>query len=83
MSNVLTSAQWARMMNLIDNPPEYVKGMIAEMRRQMGIDEPQAGSSRQPGGGWVPGPGSWRPGDPLPEGNRTERETRSRFPRSE
>jgi len=82
MSGVLTSAQWARMMNLIDNPPEYVKGMLAEMRRQMGVDEPQA-TSRQPGGGWVPGPGAWRPGDPVPERLQMERNPRGGFPRGE
>ena len=83
MFDVLTDAQWRRMTNLVDNPPEYMKRMIAEMRRQMGTDDPQA-VSRQPGGGWVPGPDAWRPGDAIPEGYRIERETRrSGFPRSE
>jgi len=87
MFDVLTDAQWRRMTALIDNPPEYMKKVIAEMRKQMGTDDPQAANgqavSRQPGSGWAPGPGSWQPGDPIPMQYRIERETRSRFPRGE
>ena len=82
MFDVLTDAQWRRMTGLIDNPPEYVKTVLAEMRRQMGADDPQA-VSRQPGGGWQPGPDAWRPGDAIPGEYRIQRETRSRFPRGE
>jgi hypothetical protein len=31
---------------------------------------------------WVPGPGSWRPGDPLPEQFKIERK-KGNFPRRE
>ena len=82
MFDVLTDAQWARLVNLIDHPPEYMKKVIAEMRKQMGADNPQA-TSRQPGSGWTPGPGAWQPGDAIPEGYRIQRETRRQFPRGE
>jgi Ni/Co efflux regulator RcnB len=76
MFDVLTDAQWDRMTDLIDNPPEYVKKL---MRKKYGDDEP---------GGWQPGPNSWRPGDPIPEQYRQEREERRTkhrpgFPRGE
>ena len=32
---------------------------------------------------WVPGPNSWKPGDPLPKQYRQERKTRRGFPREE
>jgi len=82
MFDVLTDAQWARMVDLIDNPPEYVKKAIAQMRKQMGTDDPQA-RSRQPGSGYVPAPGAWQPGQGIPEGYRIERNKRSGFPRGE
>ena len=79
MFDVLNDEQWARMLDLIDNPPEYAKKAIAQMRKQMGADDPQA-RSRQPGGGYVPGPGAWQPGSSaIPEQYRQERN--SRFPR--
>jgi len=79
MFDVLTDEQWKRMVDLIDNPPEYMKKAIAEMRKEMGADDPQA-RSRQPGGGYVPGPGAWQPGSSaIPEQYRQERN--SRFPR--
>jgi len=80
MFDVLTDEQWARVVDLIDNPPDYVKSIIAEMRERNRIANANAGSSS---GGWVPGPGSWRPGDAIPIQYRQERETRSRFPRGE
>jgi len=42
MFDVLTDAQWKRMVDLVDNPPEYMKKLMAEMRKQMGTDDPQA-----------------------------------------
>ena len=83
MFDVLTDEQWKRMVDLVDNPPEYLKKVIAEMRKQMGTDNPQA-RSRQPGGGYIPGPGSWQPGSSaIPEGYRQERNERRRFPSGE
>jgi len=71
------------MLDLIDNPPDYVKKVIAQIRKEMGTDDSSTDTPADTSGGWVPGPGSWRPGDGIPEGYRIERNTRSRFPRGE
>ena len=76
MFDVLTDEQWERMLDLIDNPPDYIKRWISQFREAMERDNTSTGT-------WQPGPGSWRPGDPIPEGYRIERERRSRFPTSE
>jgi len=73
MFDVLTDEQWARMIDLIDNPPDYAKKWIA--KRRMGREN--ASNS----GEWAPGPNSWQPGDPIPEAYRIERKTRGNFPR--
>jgi Ni/Co efflux regulator RcnB len=84
MFDVLTDAQWNRMVHLIDNPPEYLKKVIEEMRKQMGADDSQPNRTSSRENEWVPGPNSWRPGDALPEAYRIERNTRLRqFPRGE
>jgi len=74
MFDVLTDEQMERLAELVDNPPEYVKKVIAHIRKQMGEDDSQAG------GEWKPGPNSWKPGDAIPEEYRQQREER-RFPR--
>ena len=66
MFDVLTDEQWNRMVDLIDNPPDYVKAILKKVQEQRGV--------------WVPGPNSWRPGDPIPEGYRQQRQERGRFP---
>jgi Ni/Co efflux regulator RcnB len=81
MFDVLTDEQWARLQKLIDNPPEHAKAYAKKLKEQMG-------ESEKTGGAWQPGPNSWRPGDPIPEQYRQQREeqrTRQRpgFPRSE
>ena len=76
MFDVLTDEQWARMIDLIDNPPDYVRKVVEEMREQHRIANVNSSS-----GGWQPGPNSWKPGDPVPEQYRIERNVRSRFPR--
>jgi len=75
MFDVLTDEQWARMIDLVDNPPDYVVALLKKWREER--------AANAPAGGWVPGPGSWHPGDPIPGAYRIERETRSRFPRGE
>jgi len=76
MFDVLTDEQWKRVLDLIDNPPDYIKNMRGLMREQrVNVDTPT--------GVWQPGPGSWRPGDAIPVWYRLERNTRSRFPRGE
>jgi Ni/Co efflux regulator RcnB len=84
MFDVLTDKQWDRMVQLTDNPPEYVKKMLAQVRkwREDAANKPKPGE-------WVPGPNSWKPGDPIPEQYRQQRQeqirTRQRpgFPRNE
>jgi len=89
MFDVLTDAQWSRMVDLIDNPPEYIRKMFAERNAvgQQSGQSPDSGwvpgaDAWQPGG-WVPGADAWRPGDTIPEGYRIERNTRRGFPRGE
>jgi len=75
MFDVLTDEQWMRLQGLIDNPPECAKTILNRARERRG--------EREQSGVWQPGPGFWRPGDPIPAQYRQERNTRSRFPRSE
>ena len=74
MFDVLTDEQWERMIDLVDNPPDYVRAVIAEMRRSMGADD--SGSDGQ----WRPGPNSWQPGEGVPEEYRRQRNTPGGFP---
>ena len=73
--DVLTDEQWARLQDLIDNPPRHARIFIAKLREQRGVTEENKGNV------WVPGPGSWQPGDPIPESYRIQRNTRGNFPR--
>jgi Spy/CpxP family protein refolding chaperone len=76
MYNVLTDEQWARLQQLIDNPPEHAKAFLKKLKEQRGETEKKEA--------WMPGPNSWRPGDPIPEQYRQQRnERQGRFPRSE
>jgi len=76
MRGILTDEQKAHLQSLIDDPPEYAKIFgqyyrVAHRRTNEGVGE------------WQPGPDSWRPGDPIPERFRQERNERRRFPRTE
>ena len=73
MFDVLTDEQWKRMLNLIDNPPDYVEFYIKTRKEQRGESEKAEAVG--------PGPNSWKPGDPIPEGYRQQRQERGRFPR--
>jgi hypothetical protein len=81
MFDVLTDKQWKRMIDLIDNPPDYVKKILAERRKARENDANKPGA-------WQPGPNSWRPGDPIPEQYRQQRQEQIRtrnnpgFPRT-
>ena len=75
MFDVLTDAQWMRLQELIDNPPQHARLFIAKLREQMGITEESEDDV------WQPGPGSWRPGMPIPEEYRQQRNLDRRFPR--
>jgi len=84
MFDVLTDEQWVRLQNLIDNPPEHALVFRKKLRELAGISgEGHDGEKSEESDVWVPGPGSWRPGDAIPIQYRQERETRSRFPRGE
>ena len=79
MFDVLTDEQWARLQQLIDNPPEHALVLRKKLREQQGKSEESEKSSV-----WIPGPGAWQPGSSaIPEQYRQERNTRSRFPRDE
>ena len=75
MFDVLTDEQMERMAQLIDNPPEYAKKMIAQIRKQMGNDDSPTNAS----GEWKPNANSWKPGDPIPKEYLEQRQER-RFP---
>jgi len=77
MFDVLTDAQWVRLQQLIDNPPEHALVLRKKLREQQGKSEESEKSSV-----WIPGPGAWQPGSSaIPEQYRQERN--SRFPRGE
>ena len=79
MFDVLTDEQWKRLQELIDHPSELAKIILKKLKKERG--ESEEGESSE--GGWQPGPGSWRPGDAIPEQYRQERNTRGNFPRPE
>jgi hypothetical protein len=76
MFDVLTDEQWNRLQKLLDNPPDYIK---AWRKKVYGVED--AVKKNDTG---QPGPNSWRPGDPIPEQYRQERnERQGSFPRTE
>jgi len=84
MFEILNDEQRKRLQELIDNPPEYVRIHIQRLGSEhWGVDVEGVGKKADVDTDvWVPGAGSWKPGDPLPEGYRPEQRDR-RFPRSE
>jgi len=85
--DVLTDEQWARLQELVDNPPDYALIFRKKLRERMGEQARTATGTWQPGTGtgtWIPGPGAWQPGSSaIPEQYRQERNERRRFPRGE
>ena len=85
MLEVLDEEQRKRLQVLFDNPPPHAQYLIRRMRREQwghyaeGENKKVDVSTEV----WVPGPDSWRPGDPLPESFLRERETKGNFPRQE
>jgi len=73
MFDVLTDEQWDRFQKLVDDPPEHTKAFGKKLKEQRGESEKS--------GEWAPGPNSWKPGDPIPEGYRQQR-SEGRFPRN-
>jgi Spy/CpxP family protein refolding chaperone/Ni/Co efflux regulator RcnB len=76
MFDALTDLQWKRLQELIDNPPAHAKAFRNRLKEKMGEAE-------KSGGGWQPGPNSWRPGDAIPEEYRRQRNVTGPFPTSE
>jgi len=84
--NILTRDQWARLWELVDNPPEHAKILAKARLGGSGVNESNKdsdadGKSSEDDTGWQPDSGSWRPGDAIPAQYRQERN--SRFPRGE
>ena len=75
--DVLTDEQMAKLKNLIDNPPEFVKKMKERQKREKAAMEGDGESV------WQPGIDSWKPGDAIPAGYLEEREQRKPFPTKE
>ena len=73
LMDVLTDAQLDKMQKILDETPEFAKKIIAQFKATREVQE------KSPV--YVPGPNSWRPGDPIPESYRIERNERSRFSR--
>ncbi|MDR0328113.1 MAG: hypothetical protein LBI05_07460 [Planctomycetaceae bacterium] len=74
MFDVLTDVQWERLQELVDNPPDIAKILEEKLR--------EGNAKSEASGGWQPGPDSWKPGDPIPEQYRKERNQRGNFPRA-
>ncbi len=66
LMNVLTDEQLDKMQQLLDNTPDFVKQMLAQMKAQREANEKA--------GNWTPGPDSWRPGDGAPEEFKRQRQ---------
>ena len=81
MFDVLTDEQWLRLQNLIDNPPEHALVFRKALKELSSEDDESKEAEKSDV--WVPGPNSWRPGDPIPIQYRLERSERGRFPRGE
>ena len=87
MSEILNDDQRRRLQDLTENPPPYARLLIQRLRENRGEKNTGAkeeGGSERAGGDkdiWVPGPDSWKPGDPIPEGSRRERNESGNFPR--
>ena len=77
MFDVLTDEQWARLQQLIDNPPAHAQVLLRILKEQRGEGE----RAREESGVWQPSADSWRPGMPIPEEYRERRNLDRRFPR--
>jgi hypothetical protein len=65
LMNVLTDEQLDKMQRILDDSPEFVKNVLAEMKKQRKTNEKS--------GQYVPGPDSWRPGDGTPKSFKANR----------
>ena len=74
MFDVLTDEQMERMQRIVANPPEFLRKILEEARKEREESEKKDQ--------WQPGPNSWKPGDPIPEEYLQQRQER-RFPRKQ
>jgi Ni/Co efflux regulator RcnB len=85
MLDILTDEQRRRLQELTDNPPPHARLLIQRLRREQWGQHEEGDSERAAAGVrdiWIPGAGSWRPGDPVPGVYRRDGDTRESFPRS-
>ncbi|GHT21963.1 hypothetical protein FACS189419_03760 [Planctomycetales bacterium] len=77
MFDVLTDEQMAKLQDIVDNPPDYVKKHLADIKKQLGSE---SSSSVTPSF-----MNAWKPGDPIPEEYLEKRNINSkrRFPKTE
>jgi len=73
LMDVLTDEQLVKMQKILDETPEFALKILAQFKAGREAQE------KSPV--YVPGPNSWRPGDPVPVQFKEER--KGRFPRSE
>ena len=73
LMDVLTDEQLDKMAQILAETPKFIKKVRAEFQAN------QKAQQKLPT--YVPGPDSWRPGDPVPEKFKEERKA-GRFPRS-
>ena len=71
MFDVLTDAQMKRMWDLIHNPPDYMKKIVENLKKNR--------ESKVASGEWRPGFDSWKPGDPIP--NEYIETRKAKFPK--
>ena len=73
--DILTDEQMAKLENLVDHPPEYVKTIMKRLLEKQGLgSEPGVAPNFM---------NAWKPGDPIPERYREERQKRRPFPQKE
>jgi hypothetical protein len=72
MFDVLTDEQMAKLQNLIDNPPDYVKEYLAEAKKMYDANSSAPQSFMN----------AWKPGDPVPAEYKEKRKLKP-FPKTE
>ena len=80
LMNELTDEQLDKMQKILDESPDFVKKVLAQAKAMRQMEANQA-QDKMPV--YVPGPESWRPGDPVPAQFKEQRRTGRGFPRGE
>lgn len=74
MFDVLTDEQLARLEEIMNNPPEYVRQFLEKIRKQMGRQQHNAAANAFMD--------AWKPGEPVPDEYKQQRK-RKAFPMKE